>query len=77
MVTRGGVNASGTCYGMFALKGGQIAGMGLARFSSNSPDQIAIVGGTGVYEGVTGSILSVSRGENSAFSDDTVHLLMP
>ena len=46
-------------------------------FASESVNQIAIVGGTGAYEGVTGSIASHSRGENSPFSDDTVHLIFP
>jgi hypothetical protein len=77
MITRGGVNGRGVCYGAFALKGGQIFGMGLIRFSGNAPDHIAIIGGTGAYERASGDILSVSRGENSSFSDDTFHLVMP
>ena len=40
-------------------------------------DTYRITSGTGVYEGVSGSILSVSRGENSPFTDDTVHLTWP
>jgi len=77
MITSGGVRGLGVCYGAFALKGGQIFGMGLIKFSGNAPDHIAIIGGTGAYERVSGDVLSVSRGENSSFSDDTFHLVMP
>ncbi len=73
-VTRGGNRGAGTCYGTFFLKGGQLAGI---KFGGSGADQIAVVGGTGVYEGVTGSIVSRSRGDNSPFSDDTIHLLFP
>jgi hypothetical protein len=73
--TRGGEHARGSCYGVFALKGGQIAGIALLPPAETT--HIAVVGGTGVYEGVTGSITSVSRGENSPYSDDTVHLIWP
>ena len=74
-VTRGGKRPRGSCYGLFALKGGQIAAMGLLSFTETT--HIAVVGGTGVYEGVTGSITSVSRGGDSLYSDDTVHLIWP
>jgi len=77
MVTRGGERGAGTCYGTFLLKGGQLAGIAGINFASESVDHIAIVGGTGAYEGVTGSIASRSRGENSPFTDDTVHLIYP
>jgi hypothetical protein len=76
-ITRGGEHGFGTCYGTFLLKGGQLAVMASINFASESVNQIAIVGGTGAYEGVTGSIASHSRGENSPFSDDTVHLIFP
>jgi hypothetical protein len=75
MITRGGNNSRGPCYGVFALKGGQIAG--IALLSTTNVTHIAIVGGTGVYEGVGGSVLSVSRGQNSPYSDDTLHLVWP
>jgi hypothetical protein len=75
-VTRGGIHATGPCSGVFSFKGGQL--MGIARFSfSNAPTEVAIVGGTGVYRGATGYISSVSRGENSPFSDDTFHIQLP
>lgn len=75
MVTRGGDHTRGPCYGVFALEGGQIAG--IALLTSGNVTHVAIVGGTGAYEGVTGSIVSVGRGENSPFSDDTIHLVWP
>jgi len=77
MVARGGKNSGATCYGNFLLKGGQLAVIAAIGFSGNGPDHIAIVGGTQAYEGVTGSIVSQSRGENSPFSDDTVHIVYP
>ena len=45
--------------------------------NQSNTTHIAIVGGTGVYEGVTGSVTSVSRGQNSPYTDDTVHLIWP
>jgi hypothetical protein len=75
MITRGGINSSGPCYGVYALKGGTLAG--IALLNQTNTTHIAIVGGTGVYEGVTGSVTSVSRGQNSPYTDDTVHLIWP
>lgn len=75
-VARGGVHASGPCYGVFRFKGGELVGIASLSFS-NASTHIVIVGGTGVYQGVTGSVLSVSRGQNSPISDDTFQLLMP
>ena len=77
MVTRGGERGAGTCYGTFLLKGGQLAGIAGISFAGGNVDHVAIVGGTGAYEGVTGSVFSRSRGENSPFTDDTVHLVFP
>jgi hypothetical protein len=75
-VAQGGVHTSGPCYGIFGLKGGQL--MVMARFTfSDAPTEIVIVGGTGAYREATGYITSVSRGENSAYSDDTVHVQLP
>jgi hypothetical protein len=73
MVTRGGINSSGPCYGVFALAGGDLTG--IALLNQTNTTHIAVVGGTGVYEGVTGSVTSVSRGQNSPYTDDTVHLI--
>ena len=60
---------------MFALKGGQIAG--IALLSPANVTHVSVVGGPGVYEGVSGSVTSVSRGENSLYTDNTVHLIWP
>ena len=76
-IAKGGTRAQGPCSGVFALKGGQLMAMAQLSFFGNAPTQIVIVGGTGVYQGVTGNIVSVSRGENSSFSDDTVTLTWP
>jgi hypothetical protein len=62
------------CTGTFTLAGGELSLQTVTR----EPDKvthIAIVGGTGAYEGARGSITSVSRGPNSAYTDDTIHLL--
>lgn len=75
MVTRGGTNPSGPCYGVFGLAGGEITG--IALLNQTNTTHVAVTGGTGVYEGVTGSVTSVSRGQNSPYTDDTVHLLWP
>jgi hypothetical protein len=75
MVTRGGVNSSGPCYGVSALAGGDITG--IALLSQTNTTHVAVVGGTGAYEGVTGSVTSVSRGQSSPYTDDTVHLIWP
>ncbi len=77
MVTRGGANGIGVCYGVFSLKGGQITGIATTHLASNAPDRIAVVGGSGAYEGVTGSVVSIPRGPNSNFTDDTIHLVWP
>jgi hypothetical protein len=74
MIARGGIHAQGPCYGAFLLKGGTLMAMAVNSLSGNAPTQIVIVGGTGVYQGVTGSVVSVSRGQNSPFSDDTFTL---
>ena len=76
-IATGGARTSGPCYGIFSFKGGQLMGMARANFFSNAPTEIAIMGGTGVYRGATGYVVSVSRGENSPYSDDTFHLELP
>jgi hypothetical protein len=75
-VARGGADGGGPCYGTYSFKGGQIAGIATFSFASNV-SHVAIVGGTGVYEGVTGSVVSVARGQNSPYTDETMHLVMP
>ena len=73
-VTRGGVNTRQACFGFYSLEGGQISGMALAT-NSNTTD-ISIFGGTGVYEGVTGSAVEVSH-QDSPLTDITLHLVYP
>ena len=75
-VVTGGSNPSGPCYGTFSFKGGEIMVMARVVFSSNTVEG-AIVGGTGVYRDATGYIISVSRGDDSPYSDDAVHLTLP
>ena len=50
--------------------------MAMAQISAsgNAPTHVVIVGGTGLYRGVTGSVLSVPRGENSLYNHDTITL---
>jgi len=76
MIANGGRNAGGPCYGVFSFEGGQLMGIAGLDFTKQTT-QIAIVGGTGVYAGASGTITSVSRGENSPISDDTFHVLLP
>jgi hypothetical protein len=74
-VTEGGSGAgSSTCYGTFGLKGGQLAGITTVR-GEGRITRVAIVGGTGSYEGARGSVISVTRRSNDRFSDDTIHLM--
>ena len=76
IVTSGGKHAVSQCTGTFTLAGGQLAlQTAIKDDRTGKPDHIAIVGGTGAYEGARGSVTSVSRSESSPFSDDTVHLL--
>jgi len=74
IVASGGKHPTYECTGSFSLAGGQLELQTAMRDGTN-PTHIAIVGGTGAYEGVRGSVTSVSRGENSPYSDDTIHLL--
>jgi hypothetical protein len=72
VIAIGGKRSSGPCYGVFALKGGTLMGMALTKFYGNAPNEIAIVGGTGVYAGATGIVKSVTKSEN--VNEDTVTL---
>jgi hypothetical protein len=75
-VSRGGPRGTGPCYGYYSFKGGELMGIAALSYSSNVT-HVAIVGGTGVYEGATGTVTSVSRGQNSPYTDDTFRLLIP
>ena len=72
MVARGGKRGEGPCYGVFKLAGGTLMAMAATTFYGNAPNHIVIVGGTGVYQGATGEILSVTKTENT--NEDTVTL---
>jgi hypothetical protein len=72
--TSGGRNGAVTCFGTFRLKGGQLAGITTVHGESRTT-RVAIVGGTGVYAGARGEVISVDRGENSPFADDTFRLV--
>ena len=74
-VARGGVRPHLVCYGLYSLKGGQIAG--IAGPGESGDTNVAIVGGTGVYAGVTGTSLEVSRGDDSPLQDVTINLIYP
>ena len=74
-VITGGKHSVSTCLGTFGLKGGQLQAQ-TAITDGEKADHIAIVGGTGVYVGARGEVISVSRGQNSPFSDDTIRLLL-
>jgi hypothetical protein len=73
-VARAGAQPSFVCNGTFTLAGGQLE-LQTAMLEGSKVTHIGIVGGTGAYEGARGSITAVSRGENSPYTDDTVHLL--
>ena len=74
MVERAAARAArATCYGVFKLAGGTLMAMAATTFYGNSPNHIVIVGGTGVYQGVTGEVLSVPKTE-STNEEDTVTL---
>jgi hypothetical protein len=74
MVARGGVHSLIICYGTYSLRGGQI--MGIAKGSETNTTRIAVVGGTGVYAGVSGTALEVSRGEAGP-TNVTINLRYP
>lgn len=73
-VTTGGTRGSAPCHGAVSFKGGQIMWQALVSIAGDTTEAV-IVGGTGVYRGASGYVLSVSRGDN--VSDDTFHLTLP
>jgi hypothetical protein len=76
-VTSGGKHSVSTCTGILSLAQGQIAAVALVPLDNTKGTDISIVGGTGAYMGATGTLHTVSRGQNSPYSDDTLHLLLP
>jgi hypothetical protein len=71
-VTRGGnfSRATSHCNGTFALRDGTLAASAVVRGEEAS---IAVVGGTGAYEGARGSI--TDRNLPRDRTEDTIHLL--
>jgi hypothetical protein len=74
VATKGGVNWSAICTGVYTLAGGTLVGTTINR-PSQGPNtlHIAVTGGTGRYEGARGSVLSVGSG--TGLATDTIHLL--
>ena len=72
VITRGGpfARARGQCNGTYALRDGTLAVSAVLK-GENPP--IAVVGGTGAYEGARGSI--TSRDLPRDRTEDTIHLL--
>jgi hypothetical protein len=73
MVALGGTRGEGPCYGVFRLAGGTLMAMARTTFYGDAPNHIVIVGGTGVYQGVTGEILSVTTSESTNADTVTLH----
>jgi hypothetical protein len=74
-ITSGGTHGQGTCLGTFILKGGQLQLATTIGLGNSRVMRIAVIGGTGSYEGARGSVTAISRGQSSPYTDDTVHLL--
>jgi hypothetical protein len=76
-VTSPGAKGFSTCTGVMALPNGQLSAVALIPTENNVAQDISIVGGTGAYAGATGVLHTVSRGQNSPYTDDTIHLTIP
>jgi hypothetical protein len=74
-VTRGGRDETSVCTGTFRLAGGQLDAMVTMRGQGNV-SRIPIIGGSGVYRGATGEIVSAGS-QNSNISHDVVHIQLP
>lgn len=70
----GGIVPVLQCTSTLGLGGGRIYTLGTVR-GAELVEHVAIIGGTGTYEGARGSITSVRRSRNSRLWDDTVRLL--
>ena len=68
-------NSKGTCTGTFVLSDGTLTVSTYADFAAEQTT-LAIVGGTGAYEGASGSIAS-SFTEASDLTEDRVKVLLP
>jgi hypothetical protein len=63
------------CHVAFVLKGGQIMGLAPIRFGPAPRFTSAVIGGTGIYEGVTGQGTNVTTA--SGVIDQTFFLIHP
>jgi hypothetical protein len=75
VATRGGPKGDAICTSIYSLKGGMVTGVARVRFSSPTV-VVAITGGTGAYEGVSGSG-DAKRRSGAPLADDTLHLIWP
>jgi hypothetical protein len=74
-VTRGGHEETSVCTGTFRLAGGQLDAI-VTMYGQPAIQHIPIVGGSGVYRGATGEIVSAgSQGGN--ITHDVVHIQLP
>jgi hypothetical protein len=65
MVTTGGTRGLAPCYGVMSFQGGQLMLMAQVSFASDTTHAV-FVGGTGVYRGATGTVVSVDPGGRPA-----------
>lgn len=75
VVTRGGKHEVSECTGTFSLAGGELHGIVTLNGEQNTT-KIGIVGGSGVYAGAHGTVVSVSTPQGR-ISHDTVTLQLP
>jgi hypothetical protein len=69
-----GDSAASLCQGTFGFAGGTLEAQTTQRGNARVT-HIAIIGGTGVYEGDTGSVTSV--GSSNGPTHDTFHVILP
>ncbi len=69
-----GDTAASICNGTFGLAGGELEAQTAQRGDARVT-RIAIVGGTGMYEGATGSVTSI--GESNGPNRDIFHVVLP
>jgi hypothetical protein len=74
IATSGGRTPWFQCDGTYALAAGHIAATALFHTSVRRIP-IAIIGGTGAYEGIQGSATETGRGRTGIVADEILHLL--
>ncbi len=70
-----GDSAASICQGTFGFKGGTLE-LQTTQRGDAKVTHIAIIGGTGAYEGASGQVTSVSGSGNKP-NRDTVHVILP